>query len=86
MFRKFQNQFFALPHCEKYFFMKIILNNISELKFSGQRLEWRILRILDCYVHYCTLWPSLGLTLIRVALEENLQLLFKTILHHDALS
>ena len=26
------------------------------------------------------------LTLIRVALEENLKLLFKTILHHDALS
>ena len=29
---------------------------------------------------------ALYLTLIRVALEENLQLLFKTILHHDALS
>ena len=27
-----------------------------------------------------------NLTLIRVALEENLQLLFKTILHHDALT
>ena len=27
-----------------------------------------------------------GLTLIKGALEENLQLLFKTILHHDALS
>ena len=26
------------------------------------------------------------LTLIRVALEENLQILFKPILHHDALS
>ena len=29
---------------------------------------------------------SPALTLIRVELEENLQLLFKTILHHDALS
>ena len=29
---------------------------------------------------------SLVLTLIKGALEENLQLLFKTILHHDALS
>ena len=27
-----------------------------------------------------------SVTLTRVALEENLQLLFKTILHHDALS
>ena len=28
----------------------------------------------------------LRLTLIKGALEENIQLLFKTILHHDALS
>ena len=39
---------------------------------------------------YCQ-WTRYGqvpyiINLIRVALEENLKLLFKTILHHDALS
>ena len=36
--------------------------------------------------YYCiTSTSTVLLTLIRVALEENLQLLVKTILHHDAL-